>query len=317
MTGLRELQRRRVRETISAAAIRLFLERGFGEVPVTEVAAAAQVSKPTLFKYFPTKEDLVLHRIADHQGEGARVVRARAPGEGPLEALRRHFLDGLARRDPVTGLNDDPEVMGFHRMVFTTPGLAARLSHHTAQDEAALAEALAETVGELTASLVAKPGPDRPPHPRPPQLAGPVSRRPPPWPSRSRRPSAPPGTPTPCCACDPGAGQPIHVSCRRSHTGAPPSARSTADDRRPRPPCHSSYEATTNDPSPATTRMSRISATSPGAVPYAASTSASTRSRASARPSGVTIVKAGPCAPANRANSSRAAVPASHRSMTW
>ncbi|MEV4840597.1 TetR family transcriptional regulator [Nonomuraea sp. NPDC049486] len=155
MTGLRELQRRRVRETISAAAIRLFLERGFDEVPVTEIAAAAQVSKPTLFKYFPTKEDLVLHRIADHQGEGARVVRARAPGEGPLEALRRHFLDGLARRDPVTGLNDDPEVMGFHRMVFTTPGLAARLSHHTAQDEAALAEALAETVDELTASLVA------------------------------------------------------------------------------------------------------------------------------------------------------------------
>ncbi|MBF8189856.1 helix-turn-helix transcriptional regulator, partial [Nonomuraea sp. K274] len=73
MTGLRELQRRRVHEAISAAAVSLFLERGFDAVPVTEIAAAAGVSKPTLFKYFPAKEDLVLHRIADHQEESARV----------------------------------------------------------------------------------------------------------------------------------------------------------------------------------------------------------------------------------------------------
>lgn len=155
MAGLRELQRRRQHEAISAAAVSLFLERGFDEVPVTEIAAAAGVSKPTLFKYFPTKEDLVLHRFADHQGEAARVVRARRPGEHPLDALRRHFLDGLTRRDPVTGLNDHPEVIAFHRMVFATPSLAARLFHQMAADEAALAEALAETLDELTAALLA------------------------------------------------------------------------------------------------------------------------------------------------------------------
>ncbi|WP_431918678.1 TetR family transcriptional regulator [Nonomuraea jabiensis] len=155
MTGLREIQRQRVHEAISTAAISLFLERGFDEVPVTEIAAAAGVSKPTLFKYFPTKEDLVLHRIADHQGEAARVVRAREPGERPLEALRRHFLDGLARRDPVTGLNDHPEVVAYHRMVFSTPSLAARLFQHMAHDEEALAEALGEITDELTAGLVA------------------------------------------------------------------------------------------------------------------------------------------------------------------
>ncbi|GAB2952059.1 TetR family transcriptional regulator [Nonomuraea sp. NPDC052634] len=156
MAGLRELQRQRVREAISSAAITLFLERGFDEVPVTEIAAAAGVSKPTLFKYFPTKEDLVLHRIADHLGESARVVRGRAPGESPVEALRRHFLDGLARHDPVTGLNDDPEVVAYHRMVFfTTPSLLARLHQHMARDEELLAEALAETSDELTATLLA------------------------------------------------------------------------------------------------------------------------------------------------------------------
>ncbi|MGI5488373.1 TetR/AcrR family transcriptional regulator [Microtetraspora malaysiensis] len=155
MTGLRRLKRQRTHDAISAAAISLFLERGFDEVSVAEVAAAAEVSKPTLFKYFATKEDLVLHRIADHRGEAARVVRHREPGADPLAALHAHFLDGLARRDPVTGLNDDPEVIGYHRMVFSTPSLVARLFHHMAADEEALAAALGEDADDLSARLLA------------------------------------------------------------------------------------------------------------------------------------------------------------------
>lgn len=61
----------------------MFLERGFDKVSVAEVAAAADISKPTLFRYFPAKEDLVLHRFADHEDEAARVVTARAPDETP------------------------------------------------------------------------------------------------------------------------------------------------------------------------------------------------------------------------------------------
>lgn len=159
MTGLRQLKRQQVHDAISTAAITLFLERGFDEVSVAEVAAAAGVSKPTLFKYFASKEDLVLHRISDHHEESARVVRHRPRDESPLAALHRHFLEGLERRDPVTGLNDHPTVLAYHRMIFSTPGLAARLTHHTTKDEEALAEALGEAFGEgaddLTARLVA------------------------------------------------------------------------------------------------------------------------------------------------------------------
>ncbi|WP_264929402.1 TetR/AcrR family transcriptional regulator, partial [Streptomyces sp. A012304] len=110
-TGLRERKKRRMYQAVSDIAVRLFVERGFDAVSVAEVAAAAEISKPTLFRYFPAKEDLVLHRIADHEREAAAVVTgARAEGVAPLPALRRHFLDALAAADPVTGLNDDPDV---------------------------------------------------------------------------------------------------------------------------------------------------------------------------------------------------------------
>ncbi|MFC6020016.1 TetR/AcrR family transcriptional regulator [Plantactinospora solaniradicis] len=142
--GLRERKRQRTHDALSEAAISLFLRHGYDQVSVADVAAAAEVSKPTLFKYFPSKEDLVLHRILDHRGEAARVVRDRSPGEAPLAALRRHFLAGLDRRDPVTGLNDHPEVLAFHGMVFGTPSLAARVAQYATHDEEALAEALAE-----------------------------------------------------------------------------------------------------------------------------------------------------------------------------
>jgi len=150
--GLRARKRERTRDAIADAAISLFLARGFDHVPVADIAARAEVSKPTLFRYFPAKEDLVLHRIADHNGEAARVVRARPPGVSPLAALHRHFLDGLDRRDPVTGLNDHPEVLAFHEMVFTTPSLAGRLNQYTLGDEEALAAALG---GDITARLLA------------------------------------------------------------------------------------------------------------------------------------------------------------------
>ncbi len=147
--GLRERKKRRMYRTVSDTAIRLFLQRGFDAVSVAEVAAAAEISKPTLFRYFPAKEDLVLYRIADHEGEAARVA-----GEGPtpVEALRRHFLEGLRRRDPVTGLSDDPEVLAFHSLLYGTPALVARLYGHLERSEEALAGVLGGGLGARLAA---------------------------------------------------------------------------------------------------------------------------------------------------------------------
>ncbi|MGY6020610.1 TetR/AcrR family transcriptional regulator [Streptomyces spinosirectus] len=147
--GLRERKRQRMYEHVSEVAIALFLEKGFDAVSVAEVAAAAEISKPTLFRYFPAKEDLVLYRIADHEDEAARVVDGR---EHPLAALRRHFLGGLEKGDPVTGLSDHPQVLAFHRLLYGSPSLVARAHAHLERSEASLADALG---GGLDARIAA------------------------------------------------------------------------------------------------------------------------------------------------------------------
>jgi AcrR family transcriptional regulator len=142
--GLRERKKQRTHQAISDAAIALFLDRGFDAVSVQDVAEAAEVSKRTVFKYFPTKEDLVLHRVADHEEESARVVRYREPGQSPLAALLAHFIAGLWNGDAVTGISDDPEVRRLYELITGTPALAERLLRYATSSEAALTTALAE-----------------------------------------------------------------------------------------------------------------------------------------------------------------------------
>ncbi|MFJ1569394.1 TetR/AcrR family transcriptional regulator [Streptomyces erythrochromogenes] len=155
-TGLRESKKLRTRRQLAATALELFLERGFDAVSVADVAAAAEVSKPTLFRYFPTKEDLLLDRFADHQDEVARIVRDRPAGRTPVGAVHAQFLTALAERDPITGLCDHPEVLAFQRLLYSTASLESRLSHYSDREVELLAAALeAESVPPLAARLAA------------------------------------------------------------------------------------------------------------------------------------------------------------------
>jgi AcrR family transcriptional regulator len=157
--GLRERKKLRTRQVISDAALRLFLARGFDAVSVADVAAAAEVSKPTLFRYFRTKEELVIDRVSDHREESARVVRGRRDGEPPLDALHRHQLELLADRDPITGLCDHPDSIALREMIYGVPSLGAHLIAFATRSAEALAEALVEAgppgADALTARLAA------------------------------------------------------------------------------------------------------------------------------------------------------------------
>ncbi|SMD22825.1 TetR/AcrR family transcriptional regulator [Kibdelosporangium aridum] len=152
--GLRERKKRRTRDAIAEAALALFQESGFDNVTVADVAAAAEVSKPTLFAYFPTKEDLVLHPFLDTTSP-AEVVRNNS-GVPALTALRQSFLDRLANRDPLTGLNDSPSTITFHDLLYSTPTLMARLAFYMIDQEKELvAELRAAVPDAFTARVLA------------------------------------------------------------------------------------------------------------------------------------------------------------------
>jgi AcrR family transcriptional regulator len=102
--GLRELKKQRTRELIADTAWRLFAQRGFDDVPVAEIAREAEVSEATVFNYFPTKEDLVFHRMEAFEQELLSALRDRPEGESIAQAFGRFALRPrgfLASDDPV------------------------------------------------------------------------------------------------------------------------------------------------------------------------------------------------------------------------
>lgn len=94
MAGLRERKKEQTRASIQRAALRLIAERGYDATTCEQIALAAEVSPATLFRYFPTKEDIVLQDGYDPMI--AAAVLARPPEEAPLVAVRRGFADALA-----------------------------------------------------------------------------------------------------------------------------------------------------------------------------------------------------------------------------
>jgi AcrR family transcriptional regulator len=92
--GLRERKRQATRDAIQREALRLIAEQGYEATTCEQVAAAAQVSPATLFRYFATKEDLVLHDVYDPLI--AQAVLARPAAEAPLTAVREAFADAFA-----------------------------------------------------------------------------------------------------------------------------------------------------------------------------------------------------------------------------
>jgi AcrR family transcriptional regulator len=154
--GLRERKKDATRQLLVRTALDLFEERGFDSVSVAEVAAAAAVSKKTVFNYFAVKEDLVLGPGKHHIAEPAAVVRQRKVGQTPHAAMREYWLTALAERQPMTGLSDRPHVLRILQLIQTTPALAARNVQYQDQSQRLLAEALIEEhSSDLTARLVA------------------------------------------------------------------------------------------------------------------------------------------------------------------
>src|SRR3954465_10421851 len=101
--SLRERKKAQTRQLIADTARRLFAERGFEAVTVTEVARAADVAPATVFNYFPTKADLFYSGLEAFEEELLSAIRDRPRGESALAAFGRFVTTPrglLAAKDP-------------------------------------------------------------------------------------------------------------------------------------------------------------------------------------------------------------------------
>jgi AcrR family transcriptional regulator len=145
--GLRERKKRLTRSLISNTATELFMERGFDDVKVAEVAEACGVSEKTVYNYFPTKESLLLDREPELAAEIWRTLgpgaAAASPVDGALEALATGRREMLA--------NWENESREYHRRFFelieTTPSLRTAMRDMLDRLEQTAAEALAQRTG--------------------------------------------------------------------------------------------------------------------------------------------------------------------------
>ena len=139
---LRERKKERTRDELMAAAVRLFAERGFDETTVDDIAAAADVSPRTFFRYFPSKLDAL---FADFDERAARMREAlthRPDGEPLVETVRRVVLEFAGE------FFADPELFATRAtLVFRHPALRARGLERMARLEDVIAEAVARELG--------------------------------------------------------------------------------------------------------------------------------------------------------------------------
>lgn len=134
--GRREQHKARTRAAIRAAALDLISRQGYAATTVAQIADAAGVSHTTLFRYFETKEQVI---IADDLDESRRALMDRIePGLGRFDLLRRFLTDLFALAA------DDPWVSDPRRLALLRSEPVLRMAHQIASDR---------VVGETTAFI--------------------------------------------------------------------------------------------------------------------------------------------------------------------
>ncbi|AYN37998.1 TetR family transcriptional regulator [Streptomyces dangxiongensis] len=138
--GRRERKKAATRKAIADAALRLFLERGYDNVGIREIADAADVSTATLFKHFPSKEALVFDMDTDREASLLDAVHQRPEEQSILAALRDYVL---ARAN----ISQDAEMAQFLELIRSTPALSEYAHRMWMRHESALTQAITEASG--------------------------------------------------------------------------------------------------------------------------------------------------------------------------
>jgi AcrR family transcriptional regulator len=139
--GLRERKKAKTRASIQAHALRLFAEQGYHATTVEQIADAAEVSPSTFFRYFPTKEDVVLQDDLDLLW--LEAIREQPPEVGPIAALRAGVHTAFARM----GEAEWAQLRETTELALAVPAVRGRMLEELARTTQALAEAVAERTG--------------------------------------------------------------------------------------------------------------------------------------------------------------------------
>ncbi|MBB5575107.1 MULTISPECIES: TetR family transcriptional regulator [Rhizobium] len=134
--GRRERKRRQTRERIEAAALSLFLARGFDGTTIEDITEAADVSKRSFFDYFPSKEEVVFAWQDSFSDELADAVAAQ-----PKDASVVEVIEG-ALRSALLAASSDPQRLAIAVLIRDTPALCARDQLKYAKLEEKLTDAL-------------------------------------------------------------------------------------------------------------------------------------------------------------------------------
>ncbi|MEU5957478.1 TetR family transcriptional regulator [Streptomyces sp. NPDC047525] len=145
--GLRERKKLKTRIAIREATYRLINEQGYDATTVEQIAEAAEVSPSTVFRYFPTKEDIVLTDEYDPLLEDE--LRAR-PADEPIVESLRHVL----RRAVGLGFTEEPEVSRLRtRLMIEVPAVRSRMLESMSVTGRMLCRVIAERTGRDPAEL--------------------------------------------------------------------------------------------------------------------------------------------------------------------
>jgi AcrR family transcriptional regulator len=148
--GLRERKKARTRASLREHALRLFREQGYQATTVEQIAAAAEVSPSTFFRYYPTKEDLVLQDEFD-----GRVFEAfeRQPLDmSPIAAIRAAMRAGFAT---LTAAELD-ELALTSALTHEVPEIRARSLEEFNRTIRRMAEALAKRTGRTADDIAVR-----------------------------------------------------------------------------------------------------------------------------------------------------------------
>lgn len=141
--GLRESKKRRTRQALIDAAMKLYREKGFEGVTVADIAREADVAPRTFFGYFETKEDVFLGRGDDRLERLVQAIRERDRRQPILSAVRPALLQGREPPAEGRGARTTPDLSELMRH----PAIASRLRERWNRWEDLLADTIAEDVG--------------------------------------------------------------------------------------------------------------------------------------------------------------------------